>query len=71
MGLIKGVQIRTLESIQGGMMEFYPPQSSNENMVVTTRAFPCSVGVPCLGARREASPLGRLLVSIPLRLTPP
>ena len=34
MGLIKGIQIRTLESIQGGTMEFYPPQSSNETMLV-------------------------------------
>ena len=34
MGLIQGVQIRALESIQGGMAEFYTPQSSNETMVV-------------------------------------
>jgi hypothetical protein len=34
MGLIKGVSVRTLESIQGGMAEFYTPQSSNETMVV-------------------------------------
>ncbi|MEM9273523.1 MAG: cupin domain-containing protein [Cyanobacteria bacterium P01_F01_bin.143] len=34
MGLIKGVQIHPLESIQGGMAEFYTPQSSDETMVV-------------------------------------
>ena len=34
MGLIKGVQIRPLDSIQGGMAEFYTPQSSDETMVV-------------------------------------
>ncbi|ELS04885.1 dTDP-4-dehydrorhamnose 3,5-epimerase-like enzyme [Xenococcus sp. PCC 7305] len=34
MGLIKGVQLRPLESIQGGMAEFYTPQSSDETMVV-------------------------------------
>lgn len=30
----KGVSIRLLESIQGGMAEFYTPQSSNETMLV-------------------------------------
>lgn len=34
MGLIKGVQIHPLESIQGGMAEFYTPQSSDETMIV-------------------------------------
>lgn len=34
MGLIPGVSIRHLESIQGGMAQFYTPQSSNETMLV-------------------------------------
>jgi hypothetical protein len=34
MGLSKGISIRLLESIQGGMTQFYTPQSSNETMVV-------------------------------------
>jgi hypothetical protein len=34
MGLIQGVNVKTIESIQGGMAEFYTPQSSNETMVV-------------------------------------
>jgi hypothetical protein len=34
MGLIQGVSVKTIESIQGGMAEFYTPQSSNETMVV-------------------------------------
>ena len=34
MGLIQGVQLHPLESIQGGMAEFYTPQSSDETMVV-------------------------------------
>ncbi|MGK7877650.1 MAG: cupin domain-containing protein [Xenococcaceae cyanobacterium] len=34
MGLIKGISIRPLESIQGGMAQFYTPQSSNETMLV-------------------------------------
>ena len=38
MGLIKGVQIRSLESIQGGMAEFYTPQSSDETMIVKVPA---------------------------------
>jgi hypothetical protein len=38
MGLIKGVSIRNLESIQGGMAEFYTLQSSNETMVVKVPA---------------------------------
>ena len=38
MGLIKGVNIRPLESIQGGMAEFYTPQSSDETMVVKVPA---------------------------------
>lgn len=38
MGLIKGVSIRALESIQGGMAQFYTPQSSNETMLVKVPA---------------------------------
>ena len=38
MGLIKGVSKRPLESIQGGMAEFYTPQSSNETMLVKVPA---------------------------------
>ena len=34
MGLIKGVAVRPLESIQSGMAQFYTPQSSNETMLV-------------------------------------
>ncbi|MEM6613045.1 MAG: dTDP-4-dehydrorhamnose 3,5-epimerase [Cyanobacteria bacterium P01_C01_bin.72] len=38
MGLIKGVSIKEIESIQGGMSEFYTPQSSDETMVVKVPA---------------------------------
>ena len=38
MGLIKGVSIEAVESIQGGMTEFYTPQSSDETMVVKVPA---------------------------------
>ncbi len=38
MGLIRGVTIKTIESIQGGMAEFYAPQSSDETMVVKVPA---------------------------------
>ena len=38
MGLIKGITIQTVESIQGGMSEFYTPQSSDETMVVKVPA---------------------------------
>ena len=38
MGLIKGIQIRPLESVQGGMAEFYNLQSSDETMVVKVPA---------------------------------
>ena len=38
MGLIPGVTVEKLESIQGGMSEFYTPQSSNETMVVKVPA---------------------------------
>ena len=38
MGLIKGVSVETIESIQGGMTEFYTPQSSDETMVVKVPA---------------------------------
>ena len=34
MGLIQGVTLRKIESIQGGMAEFYTLQSSDETMVV-------------------------------------
>ncbi len=34
MGLINSVEIRPLESIKGGMAEFYTPQSSHETMLV-------------------------------------
>ncbi len=34
MGLIKGISTRKLESIQGGMAQFYTPQASNETMLV-------------------------------------
>jgi uncharacterized RmlC-like cupin family protein len=38
MGLIPGVSLRQLESIQGGMAQFYTPQSSNETMLVQVPA---------------------------------
>ena len=38
MGLIQGVTLQRIESIQGGMTEFYTPQSSNETMVVKVPA---------------------------------
>ncbi|MGB5633510.1 MAG: dTDP-4-dehydrorhamnose 3,5-epimerase [Waterburya sp.] len=38
MGLIPGVTLETIESIQGGMAEFYAPQSSDETMVVKVPA---------------------------------
>lgn len=38
MGLIQGVSIRQLESIQGGMAQFYTPQASNETMLVKVPA---------------------------------
>lgn len=38
MGLIQGVTVRTIKSIQGGMAEFYTPQSSDETMVVKVPA---------------------------------
>lgn len=34
MGLAKGVEIYSLDSIQGGMSQFYTPQTSNETMLV-------------------------------------
>lgn len=34
MGLITKVEIRPLESMQGGMAQFYTPQSSHETMLV-------------------------------------
>ena len=38
MGLIQGVSLRQLESIQGGMSQFYTPQSSHETMLVQVPA---------------------------------
>ncbi|MDJ0592469.1 MAG: dTDP-4-dehydrorhamnose 3,5-epimerase [Pleurocapsa sp. MO_226.B13] len=38
MGLITGVTLQEIESIQGGMAEFYTPQSSDETMVVKVPA---------------------------------
>jgi len=38
MGLIPGVTVEKIESIQGGMSEFYTPQSSDETMVVKVPA---------------------------------
>ena len=38
MGLITGVTVEEIESIQGGMTEFYTPQSSDETMVVKVPA---------------------------------
>lgn len=38
MGLIQGVTLQRIESIQGGMAEFYTPQSSDETMVVKVPA---------------------------------
>jgi dTDP-4-dehydrorhamnose 3,5-epimerase-like enzyme len=38
MGLIPGVKVEVIKSIQGGMAEFYTPQSSNETMVVKVPA---------------------------------
>lgn len=34
MGLIPGVSVKRIESAQGGVAEFYTPQSSNETIVV-------------------------------------
>lgn len=34
MGLSNGVEIRELESIKGGMVEFYTPQASHETILV-------------------------------------
>ncbi|MBE9046485.1 dTDP-4-dehydrorhamnose 3,5-epimerase [Pleurocapsales cyanobacterium LEGE 10410] len=38
MGLIQGVTLQKIESIQGGMSEFYTPQSSDETMLVKVPA---------------------------------
>ncbi|NEO29909.1 MAG: dTDP-4-dehydrorhamnose 3,5-epimerase [Symploca sp. SIO3C6] len=38
MGLVKQIEIRQLESIKGGMAEFYTPQSSHETMLVQVPA---------------------------------
>ncbi|MEW6494122.1 MAG: cupin domain-containing protein [Cyanobacteriota bacterium] len=34
MGLVNSIEIRPLESVKGGMAEFYTPQSSHETMLV-------------------------------------
>lgn len=39
MGLIKGVTLKAIESIQGGMAEFYTPQSSDETILVKVPAY--------------------------------
>ncbi|MEL6927345.1 MAG: dTDP-4-dehydrorhamnose 3,5-epimerase [Cyanobacteria bacterium J06600_6] len=38
MGLVPGVTVKKIESIQGGMSEFYTPQSSDETMIVKVPA---------------------------------
>ncbi len=38
MGRLSGLSIRKLESIQGGMSQFYTPQSSNETVLVNIPA---------------------------------
>lgn len=38
MGLIPGIKLQKIESIQGGMAEFYTPQSSDETMIVKVPA---------------------------------
>lgn len=38
MGLIQGVTVKKIESIQGGMAEFYTPQTSDQTMVVKVPA---------------------------------
>ncbi|GAB4227163.1 MAG: hypothetical protein Kow0049_07120 [Stanieria sp.] len=38
MSLVKGISIKPLQSIQGGMAEFYTPQSSHETMLVKVPA---------------------------------
>jgi dTDP-4-dehydrorhamnose 3,5-epimerase-like enzyme len=38
MGLINCIQVRPLESIRGGMAEFYTPQASHETMLVNIPA---------------------------------
>lgn len=38
MGLIPGITLQKIESIQGGMSEFYTPQLSDETMVVKVTA---------------------------------
>lgn len=38
MGLIQGVTVQTIDSIQGGMAEFYTPQASDETIVVKVPA---------------------------------
>lgn len=38
MGLIQGVTVKQIDSIQGGMAEFYTPQASDETIVVKVPA---------------------------------
>ncbi|MCG9893446.1 MAG: dTDP-4-dehydrorhamnose 3,5-epimerase [Thermosynechococcaceae cyanobacterium MS004] len=38
MGLAQSIQVRPLESIRGGMAEFYTPQASHETMLVNIPA---------------------------------
>lgn len=38
MGLIQGVTVQPIDSIQGGMTEFYTPQASNETVIVKVPA---------------------------------
>lgn len=34
MGLVRQVEVRLLDSVRAGMVEFYPPQASHETMLV-------------------------------------
>ena len=38
MGLIQGVTVQTIDSMQGGMAEFYTPQASDETIIVKVPA---------------------------------
>lgn len=38
MSLVKGIEIRRLEAVKGGMTNFYTPQSSNETVLVQVPA---------------------------------
>jgi hypothetical protein len=39
MSLTRQIEVRNLESIKGGMAEFYTPQTSHETMVVQVPAW--------------------------------